>query len=613
MRFDKKRNKFLCFVLNLHYVAYGEDRLRFDKKRNKFLCFVLNLHYLCSHFTLKTRLAMVYTGLHKKTIIHSLIVLIMLLLPATGLAVPQQQKTDITKPTRERVKDNSKKGNDQKSSDKNKKDNKADKSKQDSKTAAAAAAASNKKDPKKADSGKKDNKASSSSTGGKKDAAPATPKKDDKPAVAPKKDDKPATPQTLLDNKSAANKPAQDTTKKEAKPAAEQPQRPPVNTETTKFDAIDVSKHQGTIDWEELKKNSKIQLVYIKATEGSDYIDPKYKENIRNARRHGFKVGSYHFLTNRSSATSQFRNFVRNVNREEQDLLPVIDVEEVGRWSSVQLRDSLKVFADLLEDYYGCKPVIYTSEKFFIKHLGRAFSGYPLFIAKYNSTTQPEIGYKWVLWQFTDRGYFKPVKGNRGLVDLSRFNKGCSINDLIYKPSQHKPKASVMDAVDHKEKPATINATEQKPKEDPAKASAKASAKQKAEEKKKAAEKEAKEKEQKKKQAREDAKKAKEKAEADKKAKEKADADRKAKQKAEQQRREKERQEAAKKTADEKAKRKAAAKQAREEKAKQQTTSKGSGKSASVRGALTQSQRNDSIRTAKQSGRKINKSSADND
>lgn len=550
----------------------------------------------------------------KKALLHTLIIM-MLLLTAVAASAAPQQKTDITKPTRERVKDTNKKGNDQKSSDKNKKDKKADAGKKESKSpaAAAAAASGNKKDNKQADAGKKDSKASAAAPSGKKETTAATPKKDDKTAVTPKKDDKPATPQaqTLLDNKSGGNKPAQDTTKKDAKPANEQPQRPPVNTETTKFDAIDVSKHQGTIDWEELKKNSKIQLVYIKATEGSDYIDPKYKENIRNARRHGFKVGSYHFLTNRSSATSQFRNFVRNVNREEQDLLPVIDVEEVGRWSSQQLRDSLKVFADLLEDYYGCKPVIYTSEKFFIKHLGRSFSGYPLFIAKYNSTTQPEIGYKWVLWQFSDRGYFKPVKGNRGLVDLSRFNKGCSINDLIYKPSQHKPKASVMDAVDHKEKPATINATEQKPKEN---AAAKASAKQKTEEKKKAAEKEAKEKEQKKKQAREDAKKAKEKAEADKKAKEKAEADRKARQKADQQKREKERQEAAKKAADDKAKRKAESKKAREEKAKQQTSSKNSvNKGANVRGALTQSQRNDSIRAAQQSGRKINKSSADND
>ena len=540
-------------------------------------------------FTLKTRIAMDFTGLHKKIFIHFLITFIMLLIPATSIAAPQQQ-TDIKKPTRERVNSSNKKGNDKKndtqSSSTNKKDDKS--------------TVSNKKDDKGTATNKKDDKGA------------ATNKKDDKGAVTNKKDDKPA-PVTLLQTQSTNeiktndNKPVQDTTNKQAKPT--QTRRPPVNTETVQFDGIDVSKHQGTINWEELKKNTKIKFVYIKATEGSDYLDPRYKENMREAKRHGFKVGSYHFLTNRSSATNQFNNFARNVNRTDQDLLPIIDVEECNRWTSQQLRDSLKVFADLVEELYGCKPMIYTSEKFFTKHLGRAFSGYPLFIAKYNSS-QPEIGYKWVLWQFSDRGYFKAVKGNRGEVDLSRFNKGYSINDIIYKPGNYKPKISVKDAVDHKEKPATINATEQNGKETPktttkqsAEDKKKAEEKRKAEEKKKA-EKEAKNKEQKKKQAQEEAK---------KKAKEQAEADKKAKQKAEQQKREKERQEAAQKAAEEKAKRKAAAKTAREEKAKQGAANKSNKKTANVRGALTQSQRNDSIRAAKQKGQKINKSSADND
>ena len=81
-----------------------------------------------------------YTGLHKKTIIHTLIVLVMLLLPATAFAAPQQQ-TDIKKPTRERVKNTDKKGNDKKASNdnNNKKDNKADAGKKDNKPADKAA------------------------------------------------------------------------------------------------------------------------------------------------------------------------------------------------------------------------------------------------------------------------------------------------------------------------------------------------------------------------------------------------------------------------------------------------------------------------------------------
>lgn len=487
------------------------------------------------------------------------------LLPLAGAAAPQH--TDINKPTRERVvKDKNKddkKGND-KSNNNNKKDTKTADKKADTKTAA----------PKKEEAVKPN----------------AVPKKEEavKATVTPKKEE---------------TKPAMADTAKPVEPP--KPKITTQNPDNVQFDGIDISKHQGSINWEELKKNQKIKFIYIKATEGSDYVDPRYHENIRNARKHGFKVGSYHFLSTRSAATTQFYNFIRTAKREDQDLLPVIDVEKIGSWSSQQLRDSVKVFADLIEDYYGCKPLIYTSEKFFTKHLGRVFADYPLFIAKY-SASQPNIGYKWILWQFADNGLFKSVKGNGGKVDMSRFAKGCSVNDIIYVPSKHKPKnISVKDAVDHKEKPDKVNMTEQKPKEAPQ------PSKKQQEEAKKQAEKEKKTKERNKKLAEDEAKK-------------KAEAEKKAQQKAEQQKREKARQqareEAAKKEAEAKAKRKADAQKAREQKAQRDAQNKANktNKSASLMNSsssskLSQSQRNDSIRNAQYKGRKTNKSSADND
>ena len=506
------------------------------------------------------------------TIFHLLIITMLMLLPATGLAAPQQ-KTDINKPTRERVKSDDKKKTDKKATDKK-------------------PAADNKATDNKPVADKKDGK-----TGGD--------KKDDK-AGAVKKDDKKVNESAPNNAKPADGKPGQDTTGKAAPKPAPKPPKRPINTDTAKFDGIDVSKHQEYINWGELRKNKRIQYVYIRSTVGSDIIDANYRENVHNARKHGFKVGSYHYMTNLSSINGQFENFRRTVDKNSQDLLPMIDVEVRNRWTKQQLRDSLVKFVQLIEDYYGCTPIIYTYETFYRDNLGTAFDNFPLFIAKY-SNQRPNIGSraKWLMWQFSESGYFAAVKGNKGLVDLSRFNDGCSINDILYRPGKTKPKTSVKDAVDHKEKPTTINATEQKPKQEPPKKTSK----QKAEEQKKA-EKEARAKERSQQKAKEEAaKKAKEKEEADRKAKQRAD------QKAEQQKREKERQEAAQKAAEEKAKRKAAAKKTRDERAKQEASKKTnkSNKSTSVRGALTQSQRNDSIRAAKQSGCKINKSSADND
>ena len=496
----------------------------------------------------------------------------MVMLWTLPLPAVAQQVSDVKKPTRTRV-DKDKKSNDKKNNE----------------------TKDNKKDTK--NTSKKDEKPASQQAASK----PATQQPSSKPA-AQQSSSKPAAQQTTTKPaepaKPAQTQTANDTAAKKPEPPKPKP-RNKVNTDVTQFDGIDISKHQGTINWEELKRNPSIKYVYIKATEGSDYVDPKYRENIRNARKHGFKVGSYHFLTNKSSARAQFQNFVRNVNRDEQDLLPIIDVEVCRQWSSQQLRDSIKVFADLLEEYYGCKPMIYTSEKFFSKHLGRAFADYPLFIAKY-SNSQPNIGYKWILWQFSDCGYFKAVKGNYGEVDLSRFNKGCSMKDIIYNPTKAKPKSSVRDAVDHKEKPSQINMKEEKNKPAPTES------KKQQEEKKKKAEREKKAQERNKKIAEDEAKK---KAEAEKKEREKAE--RIKKEKARQQAREA----AAKKEADAKAKRKAEAQKAKQQKA-QKDASKPK-KSASFtqnnNSKLSQSQRNDSIRNAQQQGRKTNKSSADND
>ncbi|MFV5422747.1 GH25 family lysozyme, partial [Acinetobacter baumannii] len=57
---------------------------------------------------------------------------------------------------------------------------------------------------------------------------------------------------------------------------------------------FDVSHHQENINWKKISPK-KFQFVYLKATEGGDYKDPKFQENWLKAREHGFHVGAYHF------------------------------------------------------------------------------------------------------------------------------------------------------------------------------------------------------------------------------------------------------------------------------------------------------------------------------
>ena len=112
------------------------------------------------------------------------------------------------------------------------------------------------------------------------------------------------------------------------------------------YDGIDVSKHNGVIKWKEIAKNKRIKFVYIRATHGKGYVDRHYRRNIRLARKYGLKVGSYHLMSAGSSVTAQFRDFQKMVKKGEQDLIPVLDVEEKGiqgRWKGRQLQDSIQV------------------------------------------------------------------------------------------------------------------------------------------------------------------------------------------------------------------------------------------------------------------------------
>ena len=80
---------------------------------------------------------------------------------------------------------------------------------------------------------------------------------------------------------------------------------------------IDVSHHQEYINWKKVATNKNIKFVYIKATEGAAgpaRRDAHYRRNIEGAKAAGFKVGSYHVYSSKSTAYEQFNNFKAVVN-----------------------------------------------------------------------------------------------------------------------------------------------------------------------------------------------------------------------------------------------------------------------------------------------------------
>lgn len=225
------------------------------------------------------------------------------------------------------------------------------------------------------------------------------------------------------------------------------------------YDGIDVSSYQKDIDWSATAKDKNIKFVYVKATEGATYRSRHYQYNIENARQHGIHVGAYHFFRPNVPVEKQFRNFTSVVKKEDQDLIPLIDVEVRGNNLTVKaLVDSVLAFADKLEDYYGCKPMIYTGHAFYNSYLSGKIPGYPLFIARY-SKVEPRLtgGANWVLWQFSEKGV---IAGIDHAVDLCRFNKGCGLKDILI--SGRKVRSRTQSTAPRKEKKPEPAAEEKK-------------------------------------------------------------------------------------------------------------------------------------------------------
>lgn len=196
---------------------------------------------------------------------------------------------------------------------------------------------------------------------------------------------------------------------------------------------IDVSHYQGRIDWRTVSQHRDVGYVYLKATEGNTLIDDTYEYNLKEAQRHGLKVGSYHFFRPAVSAISQFANFKKVVDKRKQDLLPLIDVEVTGGVPIATLHTRLQEFLRLVTEEYGRRPVIYTGRNFYNRYFAEYnyFKAYQFMIAQY-TPEEPYLtnGDDYIIWQYTSKGR---IPGIRGDVDQSRFVGHHSLTEILYK------------------------------------------------------------------------------------------------------------------------------------------------------------------------------------
>lgn len=188
---------------------------------------------------------------------------------------------------------------------------------------------------------------------------------------------------------------------------------------------IDVSHYQGTIDWAQIQDQG-IDFAFIKATEGSGYVDECFYDNWRAAAQTDLMAGAYHFFSFDSDASAQAALFIDTVGNLSGKIAPVIDIEFYGdKWKEPPEKEAvteqLEEMLLILEEYYHVKPVIYTTYSVYYRYIKGGFKEYPLWIRNVYFTPDWHMKGEWTFWQYTDTAVMNGYAGEEKYIDRNVF------------------------------------------------------------------------------------------------------------------------------------------------------------------------------------------------
>lgn len=191
---------------------------------------------------------------------------------------------------------------------------------------------------------------------------------------------------------------------------------------------IDVSTHQGVINWAQVKTYG-IDFAMVKATQGRsvtgtyrDFTDSKFVANITGAHRWGIRCGVYHYLTAQTvpEAMAEAEYFLSVIEpyRSIIDLYAAVDVEEDKYLpkDKTLLTQIVYTFCSRVQAA-GYDPIIYTNPNY-LKYRLNDVSKYPLWLALWRSKTNVPTVKQYPsmrMWQWGS----ETVDGINGKVDAN--------------------------------------------------------------------------------------------------------------------------------------------------------------------------------------------------
>ena len=185
---------------------------------------------------------------------------------------------------------------------------------------------------------------------------------------------------------------------------------------------IDVSVHNGTIDWAKVKGTGRVFAV-ARVSDGATHLDTQFAANWPAIKTAGLVRGVYQYFRPSQDPVAQADLLLSKIGTlGAGDLPPVIDVETADGASTTKVVSAVRAWIDRVKAKTGVDPIIYSASGFWNTLPNTAqFASNLLWVANYGAScpSVPSTWKKWSIWQYAETGN---VAGVTGGIDLDTFN-----------------------------------------------------------------------------------------------------------------------------------------------------------------------------------------------
>ncbi|MBQ8966429.1 GH25 family lysozyme [Ruminococcus sp.] len=170
-----------------------------------------------------------------------------------------------------------------------------------------------------------------------------------------------------------------------------------------------ITEKAGAVSWKDFSQQN-IQMCYIRATKSTAYEDERFDKNAEGSGQTKLPVGFMHVYDPNMAGEDQAEHFIEVCGNMNGRLRPAVDCDFGLLYKIIPpdytvLCNELRIFADRIEEEYGCTPIIKCSSKVYTAIAAdERFDDCPIWYV--SEFSKPDDTVDWELWGYSSRVRF---------------------------------------------------------------------------------------------------------------------------------------------------------------------------------------------------------------